>query len=194
MSPRPRKLSAREARPHTRTASFRTALAARRAGSEAGVSMIELVIAILLFFIVIMGIMPLFLRSTIANAMGRDMTLLSNQSKSTAERMYQIPFNSPAMTIPDGSTEVVVTEYWDDATDSYTTVAPTTGVTPRFTRTTTLRQYGLSDLADGTLDDPLDGSVDPTTVQLKEIEVSVVSGDLGPIRGRRILFRTLKPF
>jgi len=157
--------------------------------------MIEVLIATLLFFMIIMGVLPLFTRSAINNAMGSSMTQLSNQSKSRTEELYQAGFNSASMTIPAGSTMVETVEYWDPVTETFSPNLPADGSPPRFTRTTRIRQYGLSDLAaDNVLDNPLDGSADAAAVQLKEIEVLVVSNDVGPIRGRQILVRTLKPF
>lgn len=166
----------------------------RKRGAEAGLSMIEVLFATLIFFLVIMGLLPLFTRSAINNAMGATMTQLANQSKSQTEGLYQASFNSAPMTIPAGATEVVTQEFWDVASGTFIATPPADGSTARYTRTTTIRQYGLSDLNDNRLDNPLPGDTDATAVQLKEIEVGIVSNDIGPIRGRQILVRTLKPF
>lgn len=170
--------------------------------------MVELLIATLLLFITVMGILPLFARSVTSNAMGSDMTQLSNHAKSQAERLYQVPFNGTLVTVAAGQTVATTTELWDEDAKTFVPgLPPAIGdPSPRYVRTTRVRQYSLPDFGDEVLDpdeDALDGGDPPENVQLKEVEVVVESwpnpGEptrpgMGPIPGRRIVVRALKPF
>ena len=165
---------------------------------EAGFSMIEVLIASLLFLFVVLGILPLFFRSAVSNAMGADSTLLSNLAKSRVEELSGLDFNDAQLDIEDGETVLETIAYWDPETKSWADEEPATAVI-RFQRTTRIRQFSLEDLRDdGVLDTPLDGDESPSLVQIKEIEVVVQSfagadgTGSGPIPGRRILVRALK--
>jgi hypothetical protein len=170
-------------------------------------SMVELLIATLLFFLIVMGLLPLFARSAVSNAMGSDMTQLSNHAKTQAEVLYQVPFNGISMDVPDGETELLTTEIWDETRRAFVAgVPPSGGPAPRWARTTRVRQYSLPEFGQEVLDpatDALDGSAPPENVQLKEVEVIVESypnlaepdrPGSGLLPGRRIVVRTLKPF
>lgn len=174
--------------------------AAPRAGrprrGQTGMSMIEVLIASLLFLFVVLGILPLFFRSAVSNAMGADSTQLSNLAKSRVEELSGLAFNDLQLEIADGETVLEAVAYWDPETKTWGDTAPSTP-SVRFQRTTRIRQYSLEDLReDGVLDTPLDGDEPPSGVQIKEIEVIVQSfagaGGAGPIPGRRILVRALK--
>lgn len=165
---------------------------------EAGLSMIEVVIASLLFLFVVLGILPLFFRSAVSNAMGADSTQLSNLAKSRVEELSSLDFNDPQLAVEEGETVLETVAYWDPETKTWDDVAPSTAVI-RFQRTTRVRQFSLEDLRDdGVLDTPLDGDESPSRVQIKEIEVVVQSfagadgNGSGPVPGRRILVRALK--
>jgi len=120
------------------------------------------------------------------------------------ELLYQVPFNSPLVTVPAGQTVAQTIEIWDDATKRFV-VGDLSSLTapPRWMRTTSVRQYSLPRFEDNTLGEPLEGDHPPENVHLKEVEVIVVSypnptdparPGSGGLPGQRILVRTLKPF
>jgi hypothetical protein len=161
--------------------------------------MVELLIATLLLFLIVIGVAPLFARSAVSNAMGSDMTQLSNHGKSEVEEFYQMPFNSVPMTITAG-TDLVTREVWDDDLARFVPLPDGTPIPtsppPRWVRITTVRQYSLPAFEAEALThaDALDAGAPEENIQLKEVEVEVISAPGGPIRGRRMVARTLKPF
>lgn len=166
---------------------------------QQGFSMIEVLIASVLLLVMVLGILPLFFRSTVNNAMGADSTQLANLSKSRVEEYSQLPFDAPQLTPVGGSTVLRTIDYWSPSLENFVSTVPGGNAPIRFQRTTEIRQYSMADLlADGKLDTALPGTADPSTVQIKEIVVSVdsfVRGTAtgsGPVPGRRIFVRTLK--
>lgn len=173
---------------------------------QAGLTVVELMIASLLILVTVLGVLPLFYRSTINNAMGEDSTQLSNHAKSRLEEYSRLPFDAPELTIADGQETLQTIEYWNREEKRFTTDEPDEasidGQNTRFVRTTTIRQYSLGDLEeDGDLDNPLPGGTASSVVQLKEIRVLVESfvreddrdGWAG-VPGRRILVQDIKTF
>ena len=174
---------------------------ARARSAEAGISLVEVLIATLLLFLIVMGLIPLFARSAVNNAMGADATQISNQAKSQLDRVLNSGFNGNALTVPAGATEGVTVEYWDPDREAFTTTVPTNLSTVRWRRTTRVRQYSMSALDDGVItpsgldSDALAGDIDASFVSLKEVEVVVESfpgrtGSAG-IPARRIVTKTL---
>lgn len=164
--------------------------------AEAGLSIVEVLIASLLLLFMVLGILPLFFRSAMNNAVGADSTQISNLAKSRVEELSQLAFDDPQLTLADGEEELETIAYWDPDTKAWSDEVPDEP-TIRYQRTTRIRQYGLQDLLDdGDLDTPLDGDAAPEVVQIKEIEVTLESfaggQGGGPIGGRRILVRALK--
>ncbi len=138
-----------------------------RTSREAGFSLVEVLVAALILGIIALGLVPLYTRSIRSNFEGFDSTQVSNFAKSRAETYVQYPFNSAALTVDAGKTELSVPDYfsqkaheWVDALDADDTAL--------FTRTTTVRQFSVTDLAT-----PLDGDADINLVHLKEITVTV---------------------
>ena len=71
--------------------------------------------------------------------------------------------------MPGGSTELVVDEHYSENDRAWKPGdTPAAGDTALFTRTTTVRQYGVDDLTT-----PLDGNAPPAAVHLKEILAAV---------------------
>lgn len=165
-----------------------------RRAREMGFSLVEILFALVLFAVIVLGILPLFTRSMVNNAMGSDSTQISSHATSRTEELYQALFDHPSVTVPGGSTEVTATAYWDPTTKTFVATAPS-GPTPRWQRTSRVRQFGIGDLDDGVLDTPLDGDADPAFVHLKEVQVVVETAPQGPVLpGRRLVVRSLKPF
>jgi len=144
--------------------------------SQAGFSLIEGLIAALIALIIILGVLPLFALALRSNLSGAESTSVANLAQARAEEYYQYPFNdSPELTIPVGSDQLVVDEVWTREDDGWIAgteaSALADGKTPIWTRRTRVRQFNVNDLLAG--EGPLDGGADPQQVQLKEIEVAV---------------------
>jgi len=175
------------------------------ARSGAGFSLVELLIAMLLFLLVVVGVLPLFLSSISNNVAGNDYLHASNFARSDLEQLHKVPFADPSLAIAGGGTTLTADDYF--AQDPKQTAVGQWVATPAaappaqevlWKRTATVRQYSIDAFADGTLttDEALDGSADPTFVHLKEVRVQLVGQrqtvSLGP--GRQLTFRVLKAF
>ncbi|HYO13621.1 MAG TPA: prepilin-type N-terminal cleavage/methylation domain-containing protein [Thermoanaerobaculia bacterium] len=141
--------------------------------SSHGFSVIEVLIATAIFFILAIGLLPLFTHSMANNVAGREATEVSNFTRSRTEELLQLPFNAENMTLPAGGNELVIEEYWSDAEDAWKPGPAPDSLDVIWLRTTRIRQFAVGDLLDGTLDNPLPGSFPPEHVHLKEIEVEV---------------------
>lgn len=173
--------------------------------SAAGFSVVESLIAALILLIIALGIIPLFARALRDNTAGADATQASNHGRATLEEYQQLPFNNQALTLAPGATTLARDESWaqgardafGDDDEGWWPGTPSGRGLLLWIRTTTVRQFGMNDLDDGRLTNPLPGGTQPAFVHLKEIEVRLeserpVESPLGP--GRRIVFRVLKPF
>lgn len=144
---------------------------------EAGFSLVEALIATALLLLIVIGMIPLFTRSMFNNVQGDEATRATNIVVDDFERLLSLPFDSLAMSLPDG----VTTSTADDAflLDGNRWVAASaipSGDQARFERTTTVRQYNVADLLDnGALDNPLPGGWTPSQVHLKVVDVSVAN-------------------
>lgn len=171
--------------------------------SAAGFSVVESLIASLILLIIALGLIPLFARALRDNTAGADATQASNHGRARLEEYQQLPFNNQALTLAAGSTTLARNESWaqgsrDDVGDeAWFDGSPSGRGLLLWTRTTTVRQFGINDLDDSRLNDPLPGGTQPAYVHLKEVEVRLeserpVESPLGP--GREVTFRVLKPF
>ena len=173
--------------------------------SAAGFSLVESLIAALILLIIALGLIPLFARALRDNTAGADATQASNHGRARLEEYQQLPFNNQSLALAPGSLTLARDESWaqgarDEVADDdegWWPGTPSDRGLLLWHRTTTVRQYGMNDLDDGRLDDPLTGGTQPAFVHLKEIEVRLESerpeeSPLGP--GRQIAFRVLKPF
>lgn len=159
---------------------------------SAGFSLIEVMVAGLILLVIALGLIPLYTRSIRSNVEGFDYSQVSNFAKSRAEEFRQLPFNSAPLTLDPGDEQLEVQDFyswnehrWIDEDDW--TAGEDVAL---FTRTTTVRQLGVTDLAS-----PVPGGSPPAGVHLKEITVEVQgsreSGHvLGP--GKTIAVRVLK--
>lgn len=172
--------------------------------AESGFSMLEMLIAATLLLFIALGLIPLFARSIRDNQTGSDFTQATNGNKSRLEESLQLPFNNQILDVPAGQPEGEVVESWaqgnrkqtGDANEGWWPGAPTGRGLLLWTRTTSVRQYSVGDLADGVLDDPQPGGTEPVFVHLKEVEVVLESERESTAfgGGRRVTFRVLKPF
>jgi len=167
-----------------------------------GFSLIEVLIAALLLLVILLGIVPLFLRAMSSRQAGRESTAVGSYARTRAETLLQLPFNHPDLTVPGGAAQLEVVEYLDGATHQWSQ-DPALAPQAIWVRTTRVRQFGSADLLDGDtdgdgnhLDLPLPGGTNPRSIQLKEIEVAIESPrDGGPLgAAEEITVRVLKAF
>jgi len=153
---------------------------------EAGFSIVEALVAAAILLIIALGLLPVFSRAINDNVTGNDATQATNGSRTQLEELLQLPFNNERMVVTAGKTETETKDFYtrakaDAGTDTYQIGSDgegwTTTTTDRgpvlWNRTTTVQQYGITDLNDGKLDTPLDGSTQANFVHLKQIQVQV---------------------
>ena len=171
------------------------------AAGESGFSLIEVLIAAGILMVVALGVLPIFAQAIVNNRAGADYTQVTNTAKSELERLYSLPMNSPELAVTE---EAGRAEYFSMAQNKWVDEAPTGYDSTLWTRTTTVRQFHVSDLADFDADADGDGQPDNalpegtalTYVHFKEIQVQVESGrGGGPLGGgKRITLRVLKAY
>lgn len=148
----------------------------RHATRQGGMSLIEVLIAVLLMVVVALSLLPLFSRSIRQNREGGNLTDLTNVARSALEEHLQLDFNAPQLAIAVGSTERWTHQYWSAPQRRWLALAdpanPPAGAL--WARSVQIQQFASGDLLDdGFLDDPLDGNAPADEIQLKLIRVIV---------------------
>jgi Tfp pilus assembly protein PilV len=181
-----------------------------RSSRQAGFSLIEALIAMVLVATVILGIMPLFTTSIVQNVSGKESTVSANFSRSSVEELTSLPLGRQALQPPIAANEREVCQTYDEQSGWQTVIcgAPIVGV-PTWTRRSTVRQYNIREIYDGdtaagipTFRNPIPG-YDPTEerfdafVQIREMMIATEGqrtpdSPLGP--GRRIDMVGLRGF
>lgn len=141
--------------------------------TEHGFSVVEVLIASLIFLVIAVGILPLFAASTRNTADGREATEVSNFGRSGVEDLLQASFNDASLTVPSGGTVLTTSQYFSKATQAWVTGTASPADPALWQRRIRVRQYNVNDMTDGILNNPLPGSADLGQVHLKEIEVEV---------------------
>lgn len=141
--------------------------------TEHGFSVIEVLIASLIFLVIAVGILPLFAASTRNTADGREATEVSNFGRSAVEDLMQATFSDARLTVPSGSTVLTTNQYYSKVTQTWVTGTPSTADPALWMRRVKVRQYNINDMSDGVLNNPLNGSADLGQVHIKEIEAEV---------------------
>jgi hypothetical protein len=162
--------------------------------SESGFSLVEILITGVVVVSVALSTVPMFTNALVNNTAGMDATEVANEARAHLERLVELPFGSQELVLVAG-TEKQTSEYYSLVTKSwhpYPLPSGNTGVL--WTRSTTIRQYGLSAISDGVLD-PLEAlafNAPPESVHLKEIDTRVeqIGAAFGP--AKRIALETLK--
>jgi len=153
---------------------------------EAGFSIIEALIAAAILLIIALGLLPVFSRAINDNVTGNDATQATNGSRTEVEELLQLPFGNTRLLVASGQNKTETKDFYTrakadpstgayeigDATEGWTTDASGRGPV-LWNRTTTVQQYGITDLNDGKLDTPLDGSTQANFVHLKQIQVLI---------------------
>ena len=142
--------------------------------TERGFSVVEVLIATLIFLIIAVGILPLFASSARNNLDGREATEVSNYGRSTLEDLMQADFNHARLTVPVGSTALTTEEYFSRKDETWKAGTGSSADPALWRRRTIVRQYGYNDLLDDDeFDTPLPGGAPVGDVHIKEIEVQV---------------------
>jgi len=159
-----------------------------------GFSLVEVLITSVMVLTIALSTVPMFTQAMVNNTAGKDATEVSNEARGQLERLVELPFASPQLTLEAG-TEKQISDYFSTVTGSwhpFPLPAGSAGVL--WTRVTSVRQYGLPALADGVLEttEALDSDAPPESIHMKEIEVIVeqTGAAFGP--AKRITLRTLK--
>lgn len=171
----------------------------------AGFSLIEVLVAMALLTVVLLSLLPLFHRSMVVNAAGREAGHQSALGRSEVEELLQLPFNHDLLEVEAG-TERTITEYWSTGLpdrlgdEGWRPDLPPPGAgfgdqeEALWQRTVRVRQYSLNGVEDtdgdgvidrvsgledadrdGVFDNPLPAGTLAAAVHLKEVEVSVDS-------------------
>jgi len=156
---------------------------------DRGFSVVEVLIASVIFLIIAVGILPLFAASVRNTLEGREATEISNFGRSAVEDLLQAPFNDPSLTIPGGSTVLTVDQHFSKVDQVWK--SGTGGSDALWRRTIQVRQFSIRNP-----ETALDGNADIGQVHLKEIRVQVWHGrsteSVALGGGRRFSVRMLK--
>lgn len=171
---------------------------ARRA---AGFSIIEALIAAAILLIIALGLLPLFSRSINDNVSGNDATQATNVGRTRIEDLLHLPIKNTKLDIPSGGTVGELKESWTVGDPKQTGDAdegwwkdPNGHGTVLWTRTTRVSLYDISDLDDGVLDTPLNGSSSSSaTISFKQLQVVVENPKKNLLgNGQGITLQTIK--
>jgi prepilin-type N-terminal cleavage/methylation domain-containing protein len=141
---------------------------------QRGFSVVEVLIATLIFLIIAVGILPLFASSARNNLQGREATEVSNFGRSALEDLLQVDFNHARLTVPGGQTALTTQEYYSQKDQVWKAGTGSSADPALWRRTTVVRQYGYPDLEDDdTFNSPLPGGTSSGLIHIKEIAVEV---------------------
>lgn len=191
----------------------------RKQARSTGFSLIEVLIAMGMVVIALVGLLPLFMRSVVQNIEGRESTVAGNHGRSEMETFSELSFNNWELNIIAGTERTSQMFYTNGAVDvrgdeSWVATVPGGEIAP-WTRNTTIRQFGINGIVDSDLDgvidqilgledDDFDGEFDnpltvgtiPGAIHLKQLEVQI-QGEKEWSRGgdaAEITVETLKAF
>jgi Tfp pilus assembly protein PilV len=144
---------------------------------EAGFSLIEVLIATALLLLIVIGTIPLFTRSMINNVQGDEASRATNIAVDDFERLLSLPFDALPTWLPIGDTTLTADDVFLKKGNRWVaSTAIPSGDQARFGRTSTMRQYNVEDLFDGTpLSNPLPGGATESEAQIKVIDVQVTN-------------------
>lgn len=178
--------------------------------SEAGFSIIEGLVSMAVLLIVVVGLIPLFTQSMINNLAGSHMTQATNFATDGFEEIFELDFEDGRLTLADGSNGLRIAELFGSGQqvgvpleeqridlDEAAAVALDTDVvlgdfsvgaraSAEWLRVITVRQFPISATRDQqlTVDEQLAGDFPANAVNLKLVEITVVSVRDGNIFGQ----------
>jgi len=161
---------------------------------EAGMTLLEVMIASLIFLAISLGVVPMFTQSMVSNTSGNDSTKAANFARARAEELKQLPFNHPDLTVENGS-EKSVEEYYTADDGLWHPYPIPADAHPEWSRLTIVRQYNVDALEDDRVEivEALPANSDASFVHLKEIQVAVQqAGGLFTSSAKAITVRTLR--
>ena len=125
----------------------------RDAGSAAGFSMLEVLIAGAILLIISLGLIPLFVQAMRNNETGSDYLQAANGNKSRLEESTQLPINHTILALPVGATEGQVVESYaqgdrriGDAAEGWWPGTPSDKGQLLWTRTTRVHAFSTNAL------------------------------------------------
>jgi prepilin-type N-terminal cleavage/methylation domain-containing protein len=171
------------------------------AAAHAGFSLVEVLIALAILAITLVGVLPLFAKSMTNNVEGNQLTEVTNRSRLRIEELLSLPFDAPELQVPPGEQVLEVEELYSEAEGRWFAEDEfPAGDSPSYARQTRVRQFSVTAISEADLeledDEALPGDADPTAVHFKEIEVRVNTGSISQLNlmGTRktITLRVLK--
>lgn len=161
-----------------------------------GFSLVEVLVASVLFITIVLGVLPLMTQSMRHNRSGAESTEIANMARSRLEEFFQMPFDAPDLTI-DAGIEKPHLDYYSEADRKWVDGAPPPEDPARWLRTTRIRQYAIAALDNGTLDpatEALPAGTPLSQVHIKEIVVQLQGVRTNSLFGppKRLTLRTIK--
>jgi prepilin-type N-terminal cleavage/methylation domain-containing protein len=166
-----------------------------------GFSLIEVLIAMALTGLLLIGVLPLFTKSMSNNVEGNQLTEVTNRARLHVEELMALRVDDEVLTVPDGADELLLVELFSPTQKRWIAEAQYPDDSdPLFTRTTRVRQFNMSALSQTDLefedDEILPGGTPASQVEIKEILVRVNTGrpSLMSLMGRQkaVTLRVLK--
>jgi Tfp pilus assembly major pilin PilA len=155
-----------------------------KARSEAGFSMVEALIAAAILLIIAIGMIPLFTRSMVNNALGSDYTQATTFGKTSLEKLCKGTLSSGDLVLTAG-TSLLRSDFVEKSATKGTPVSEldwkytvTNSNALVWTRTMRVRQFNFHAVEDGVLTDAeaLPAGTDSSQWQVKEISLLLDSG------------------
>jgi prepilin-type N-terminal cleavage/methylation domain-containing protein len=146
-----------------------------------GFSLVEVMIAMALAGLLLIGVLPLFTKSMSNNVEGNQLTEVTNRARLHIEELMALPIDADELTVPNGEDRLLTVEMFSPTRKRWIKEADYgSDVDPLFTRTTRVRQFNMSALSQTDLefadDEVLPGGTPASQVEIKEIVVRVNSG------------------
>jgi prepilin-type N-terminal cleavage/methylation domain-containing protein len=148
--------------------------------SRLGFSLIEVLIAMALAGLLLIGVLPLFTKSMSNNVEGNQLTEVTNRARLHVEELMAMPIDAEELTVPDGDDMLQTIELFSP-TEQRWIEEDDFGTGPAlYTRVTRVRQFNMSAVNQTDLefedDEVLPGGTPAGQVSIKEIVVRVNTG------------------
>jgi prepilin-type N-terminal cleavage/methylation domain-containing protein len=146
-----------------------------------GFSLVEVLIAMALAGMLLVGVLPMFAKSMSNNVEGNQLTEVTNRARLHVEELMALPVDALELTVPDGDDELVRTELWSQTEERWIEESAwALAEEPLYSRITRVRQFNMDALSGADLefedDERLPGGTPASQVEIKEIVVRVNSG------------------